>query len=162
MIKRDFENIVDEFGPKLYGYLIRFLNNRDDAEDVLQSVFIAFYNHIHHIDPQKYSAYLFRAAHNSAINYKRKRDRYIRLDDTILEEQDRESGQSSTINEGKKNIQSALSKLKAKEILAIELQFYQGKGYEEIAKIMGITVKAVDSLLVRAKRKLRKFLQDSR
>jgi len=162
MNRADFESIVEEYGAKLYRYLFRFLNNKDDAEDVLQSLFMAFYSNMDNVDPQRYAAYLFRTAHNQAINYKKKRNRFIPLSDSIKEKQHSIYDIDLVAEKKADQIRTALAKLKTQEVLAIELQFFQKKGYREIAEIMGLTPKAVDSMLVRAKRKLRKYLQDFR
>ena len=56
--------------------------------------------------------------------------------------------------ERKRQILSALRSLPANQRIAIILKKYEGLSYKEISKIMGLTVSAVDSLLIRAKRNL--------
>lgn len=162
MNKDDFTSIVDQYGSKLYGYLIRFVGNREDAEDILQSLFIAFYQSMDSVDHQKYSSYLYRIAHNKAIDYKKRRSRFINLDTATLAQIAENNPATDEQEERAQKIRRAMSRLKAKEQQALELQFFQNKGYKDIAEIMEITPGAVDSLLVRAKRKLRKYLQDIR
>ncbi len=160
MSKIERERIIDQYGNKIYGYLLRFLSNREDAEDVLQSVFLSFCGQIDNIDPQKYEAYLFRSAHNQAINYKKRKKRFLlfgSVKESILSPAFKDS---IPADEKNARIREALKRLKPQEMLAIELQFYQEKSYKEIAFIMGTSNRAVDSILVRAKRKLRKYLQD--
>ncbi len=154
MSEKEFEKVVKEYGKQLYGYLLKILVNPDNADDVMQSTFSAFYKNMSHIDPEKYISYLFRTAHNKAINYSKKEKRYTVLHDYAPE---------LTVEESEVNyeyIKIALKELKPQELFVVELKYYQNKNYAEIAEIMDITVSAVDSILVRAKRKLRKLLQD--
>ena len=53
-------------------------------------------------------------------------------------------------------IKKCLQQLSMEDAFIIELQFYQKMNYKEIAKTLECTVSAVDSRLVRAKRKLKK------
>jgi len=159
MDKKEFQAIIDEYGQQLYGYLVRFLANRDDAEDILHDVFISFYERIDRVDPDKYSSYLYRSAHNHAINFQKKRGRHVGLSEShisTLASDDESTGEEEEKNE---EIRNALQELKPKEMMVIELKYFQNKSYEEIAEIMGNTSRAVDSLLVRAKKKLRKKMQ---
>lgn len=159
MRRDEFNRVVEEYGSRIYGYLLRFLLHKEDAEDLTQSVFLSFYRQMENVDSEKYASYLFRAAHNQAVNYKKKKHRYVSLDkvheDSLSEPQADESQDKE-----KERILRALNKLKPKEKLVLELQYYQKKSYKEIAVLTGFSVQAVDSLLVRAKRKLRKYLQD--
>jgi RNA polymerase sigma-70 factor (ECF subfamily) len=159
MKKPEFTRVIEEYSNRIYGFLLRFLANREDAEDVSQIVFLSFYRKMETIDPSKYGAYLFRSAHNAAINYKKKKKRYVSLDTTVTEPVSEESRESED-KEKQESFKRAFKKLKPEESLAIELQFYQKKSYQEIAGIIGKTPQAVDSILVRAKRKLRRYLQD--
>jgi RNA polymerase sigma-70 factor (ECF subfamily) len=160
MNRTDFEVVVEEYGRQLYGYLLRFLANRDDAEDILQEVFISFYNRMDKVDPARYSSYLYRSAHNQAINFKKKKSRHVTLTDGHISTLAADSDNDPEAEAKNEKIRQALQDLKPKEMLAVELKYYQNKSYDEIAEIMGSTSRAVDSLLVRAKKKLRKKMQD--
>jgi RNA polymerase sigma-70 factor (ECF subfamily) len=55
-------------------------------------------------------------------------------------------------------ISAALAKLPSKYALLLELQYYQKLSYKEIADTLNLSVSAVDSRLVRAKKKLKKII----
>jgi RNA polymerase sigma factor (sigma-70 family) len=57
------------------------------------------------------------------------------------------------------HLSNALNELPARQRLAIVLKIYDGLSYHEISQIMGRSVSAVDSLLIRAKKNLRKKLK---
>lgn len=158
--KETFDCLVDMYSGQLYGYLKKRLHSADDVEDILQSVFISFWAKMPFIDPEKYSSYLFRAAHNKAVNFMKKNSRYVGYE-TFKHQETIEHDYEDREEQKRRQITAAFRKLKPKEALAVELQFYQNKSYKEIADIMETTPHAVDSLLFRAKKKLRQLLQDS-
>ncbi len=155
----ELKEILDKSGKKIFNYLLKILRNKEDAEDIYQEVFISFYKRYKNINPQLYEPYLFQTAYHKALNYikKRKKTQTVQLTDNIT------PTAAYSYEENKKNkiVKDAIKKLKPKEALIIELQFFQKKSYKEIAKILSISESAVDSRLVRAKKKLRKIiLQD--
>ncbi|RLC52762.1 MAG: hypothetical protein DRZ79_00605, partial [Candidatus Cloacimonadota bacterium] len=72
-----------------------------------------------------------------------------------IAEQQNNSEQQEKLN---KIISSCMQKLKPEQAFILELQFFQKKSYKEIAEILETSESAVDSKLVRAKRKLRKIV----
>ena len=158
MNRDNFEDIVREFTPKLYNYILKFVRQREDAEDVLQSVFIAFYNKMDNVDSDKVSPYLYRACHNNSLDYLKKRRREIsfpNLDFSNIEDM----GSEEKENLYKDIIKYAMAEIPAKMSLLIEMKIYQKKSYKEISEETGFTIKAIESLLVRAKKRLRKIIE---
>ncbi len=158
MSRDKFEDIVKEFTPKLYNYILKFVRQREDAEDVLQGVFLAFYNKMESVDSDKVSPYLYRACHNNSLDYLKKRKREISFPNLDF------SNIADLGNQDKEDlykdiIKYAMAQLPAKMSLLIEMKIYQKKSYKEIAQETGLTIKAIESLLVRAKKKLRKIIE---
>lgn len=158
-MKEVFDRIVDELSGKLYGYLLKLVRSKEDAEDILQDVFSSFWDKMPSINPESYTSYLYRAAHNKAINRLKKEKRYVSFNE-FTHSAPVESVDDAFVERKNRIIREAMRTLKQKKMLALELQFYQKKSYKEIAEIMNITPNAVDSLLFRAKKKLRQILQD--
>lgn len=142
----------------MFNYILKFVRQREDAEDVLQSVFIAFYDKMEGIDYDKTSPYLYRACHNKSLDFLKKRKREIsfpNLDFSNIPD----LGHEEKENLYKDIIKYALAELPAKMSLLIEMKIYQKKSYKEISAETGFTIKAIESQLVRAKRKLRKIVE---
>jgi len=117
----------------------------------------------------KFTTWIYRIAANLCIN-KQKSDRIRRLfmvSPSRKEEED--VGTELSVDhatkvlspedllleaERKRQILRALRRLPANQRIAIILKKYEGLSYKEISKIMGLTVSAVDSLMVRAKKNL--------
>ncbi|MBI9030727.1 sigma-70 family RNA polymerase sigma factor [bacterium] len=158
MNRDKFEAIVKEFTPKLFNYIMKFVKQREDAEDVLQSVFIAFYNKMDGIDPAKLSPYLYRACHNNALDYLKKSKREISFPNLDFSNiADLASEEKEDIY--KEIIKYAMAELPTKMSLLIEMKIYQKKSYKEITEETGYSIKAIESQLVRAKKKLRKIIE---
>ncbi len=155
-----FETVVSACSQKLFNYLLRMVRSREDAEDLLQEVFSAFYEKMPKVDEEYYESYLYRTAHNKAINLIKKRSRNTELEmPELLESSDLVFDPEKRMREEKNaKVRQAIGKLNEREASALNLQYYDNKSYQEIAEIMHSTVSAVDSLLIRAKRKLKQYL----
>lgn len=160
-MEKSFNEIIMAESPKLFNYLRKILRNQEDAEDILQEVFIAVYKHWDTISPEAREAYIFRTAYNKALNYIKKRNNQP---DTSLIKPEllsfSDSIESTEDNQEKQNeeIRFAMNELPAKYSILIELKYFQNKSYREIAEIVDLTESAVDSRIVRAKKKLRKII----
>jgi len=160
MERERFEEILRSEGEKIFNYLRKILRNRSDAEDLMQETFLAFYKNMDNIHEKAFSSYLFRTAYHKALNYlkKRKKTEKFRQFSEDLENIARSPEKENNNDNLNKIISLCLQKLKPEQAFIIELQFFQKKSYKEIAEILETTESAVDSKLVRAKRKLRKII----
>ncbi len=156
-----FEQAVQEYKNKIFRYISRNVSNREDAEDIFQSVFVSLYKSYDKVDEKTLSAYIYRIAHNRIVDYykhsskKKKKEQDI-INNSISGDEDM---YTERVAENKNDkIRKALMELSERESQAINLQFYEKKSYKEIADIMDSTASAVDSLLIRAKRKLKKII----
>ena len=69
-----FERIVQLNKDRLYTYLVQFLGNEHDAEDVTQEAFIKAYRHLHTFNGKaRFTTWLFAIAKNTALTHLRKR-----------------------------------------------------------------------------------------
>ncbi len=162
MNNNKFELLLQTESKKIYNYLLKILRNKEDAEDILQETFIAFHKKMNTIKVSSYKSYLFRTAYHKALNLIKKRNAKNKL---VTSYHDMEHFNDEPVeNNDKKNelIKDALSQLKPDEALIIELQFYQKMSYKQIAEVLETTQSAVDSKLVRAKKKLIKIITEQK
>ena len=160
MDRDKFEEILKSESKRIFNYLLKILRNREDAEDLLQEVFIAFYNKMVGVDENSFRPYLYRSAYNMALNKIKKRKKYNNVYHNVAEIDNfpvpyNPSEENSNAWEW---IKLAFHKLKPQEILLIEMQYYQKMNYKQIANALSLSVSAVDSRLVRAKKKLKKYI----
>ena len=168
---RAFKELFDSNVTLVHNVCFRMLGNRQDAEDVTQEVFLEAYRSLKRFRfESKLSTWLYRIAVNRSLNHQRKRklERWLSLDFEVGEGSAEESAFPDTAANGpdrlveKKDVerivQEAISKLPERQRIALLLHRYEELPYQEIAKIMDVSVASVESLLHRAKETLAKRL----
>ena len=161
--KEAYSEIVQRYQTKLAHYLRKFINHSAELEDVLQDVFIKAYRNLNSFDTkQKFSSWIFRVAHNEAINNikKRKNEKLI-LDEHEWEVVDEKINLGRDLDRSitKEQIIVALGKIKEKYREPIILFFFEEKSYEEISDILKIPTSTVGTLISRGKKNLKEFLK---
>ncbi len=158
MDKIKFEVVLRRENKKIFNYLLKILRNREDAEDILQETFVAFYKKMNIIDDLTCTSYLFRTAHNKALNLIKSRKRKDKSN-VIYENMEQVEEKLPQPDSGKNNlVKEALQELNPQQALLIELQFYQKMSYKQIAEVLETTVSAIDSKLFRAKKRLKEII----
>lgn len=157
-----FEMLLKKEGKKLHNYLLKILRNKEDAEDILQETFVGFYKKIDSINENAYKSYLFKTAYHKALNHIKKRDKKNKQEFNYTEMEQFQSKEISSNEKKNLLVKSALAQLKPEEVLLIELQYFQKMSYKQIARTLDTTVSAVDSKLVRVKKKLIKIINEQK
>ena len=158
MDRLEFEFILRENNKRILNYLLKILRNQEDAEDILQDVFIAFYHKMENINENAYQSYLYKTAYNKALNLIKSRKKKKNLTHEQMIYNETQKNDQNPNNKKNEILKKAFSKLPPKYAVLLELQFYQKMSYKEIAKTLSTTISAVDSKLVRAKKKLKKII----
>ena len=141
--------LVSRWEKRVFNYLLRLVNNREDAFDLSQDVFLKAYQAIGKLeDPAKFSGWLFRIAHNEAYSLLRKH----RPDDAEITYDPASGGLSSRMYpmELSLTVERALGKLTPEQREAVLLKVFQGFKFEEMAEILAIPVSTVKSRLYTA------------
>lgn len=145
----------------------RVLGNTAAAEDVAQDAFIRVWKHAAQWqDPDeagaKFSTWLYRIVLNLCIDEKRKRT-FGNIDD-VAEPPDSTPNAEAQMQrqEQSARVRGALATLPERQRSAFVLCFYEGFSNRDAADMLGISVKALESLLVRARKTLRDLLQGER
>ncbi|MBN1573776.1 MAG: RNA polymerase sigma factor [Deltaproteobacteria bacterium] len=164
--KSAFDVIVKRHQSGLINYFLRYSGNLDTAAELAQEVFLKIYKARDRYKPEaKFTTYLFRVAHNLAINEliakKRPDTRSLDNEDGV-DPPDYEGIDPETETmaaETSQTIREALLRLNPAERSVIILKYTQGISYAEISKTTGRSVAGVESLLIRAKAKLKAELK---
>jgi RNA polymerase sigma-70 factor (ECF subfamily) len=136
---------------RIYGYLHVTLRNRHDAEDLTTQTFLRMLESIGRFRWQSapFSAWLFRIAHNLAIDHFRARNRVVSEDG--LPEGDEESAEDQALHAiGQAGMLELIDRLSTEQRQVLVLKFLCGFANEETAAILGKTEGAVKSLQHRA------------
>jgi RNA polymerase sigma-70 factor (ECF subfamily) len=169
-----FAELVERFQHRLVAVMHHLLGNADEAEDLAQEVFLRVYRNRKKYTPKaKFSTWLFTIANNLALNALRDRKRRPilplevqesgplgpRPNETTAAARDEPPTHNLQQQELAVVIRQALDGLNERQRMAIVLNKFEDMNYTEIAEVMGLTMKAVKSLLSRARAKLREALQ---
>jgi RNA polymerase sigma-70 factor (ECF subfamily) len=167
--KLAFSKLFQKYYPKIVNLIYRFLfNEKKDVEDLAQEIFCRAYFGARSFSPQaKFSTWLYKIAVNRCFSHyhkiKRRRESY---QDDGQETQNFEN-HPSPINspdtqiiqkELHQEIQAALDKLPPDHKMAFILLESAGLSYQEIARISGTSVKAVERRIYHARQKLKELL----
>ena len=159
-----YAEIIERYQVKLFAYLFRLIGNREEAEDLLQNVFIKAYRNINSYDTaRKFSSWIYRIAHNEAVNFIKRRylKRFISWEDI---NSSRDKMEARSMDDGpdelwmkKESIEGvgeAIEKLPLKYRQVLLLRYFSDKSYEEISEILGKPLNTVGTLINRAKKRL--------
>jgi RNA polymerase sigma factor (sigma-70 family) len=148
-----FEAIVDRYQGRLLGFCRQMLGSTEDAEDVLQEVFVNAYKAMLADEREiNLRPWLYRIARNRCLNYLRKPKADAQESMDMVPEVEAASTAEKVHNrEEFRQILSDVNKLPETQRAALLLREMDALSYEEIAAAMETTVPSVKSLLVRAR-----------
>ncbi len=171
---RAFEELVEIHQRSVIGTVAKMLGSPTEAEDIAQQVFVRIWKSASRYEPQaKFTTWLFTITRNLVFNEVRRRQRKPTVSVQEREETTRrivEDTHGSSPDEEvlhaelEAAVDRAIEALPEKQRLAVILRRYEDMPYEEIGKILSMSVPAVKSLLFRArtelKQSLRKYLDE--
>jgi RNA polymerase sigma factor (sigma-70 family) len=147
--------------PRLLALAQRMLGDRGEAEDVAQEAFVRIWQHAAKWEAgqARFDTWLHRVALN--LCYDRLRGRREHPSDELPETEDPAPWPDGRLEarQAKARMDAALAALPSRQREALVLQYYQDLSNNDTAALMGISVEALESLLVRARRNLRAQLQ---
>lgn len=162
--KEAYSFIIDRYQNKIRRYINRLINNFDESDDLTQQTFMNAYINLYSFDKKrKFSSWIYRIAHNLAVNYLKKKRARISLDqnkviaeglsskDNILDDLLR--------NEEIKEVSVLLNNLPEKFKAPLILRFLEEKSYQEISDILRIPKNTVGTNISKAKQLLKKELE---
>ncbi|HAP38046.1 TPA: hypothetical protein DCQ19_04180 [Candidatus Shapirobacteria bacterium] len=159
--KEKYSEIVERYEKKMFYYIKRMINQADEeVEDLVQEVLVAAYENLAGFDTKKkFSSWIYRIAHNKAIDYFKKKKMNIDVDIGENEEYWMSKGRlpediEIDRQEGEE-LRKAVNGLEMKYREVIWLYYFEEKNYDEISDILRIPTSNVGVLLFRAKEKLK-------
>ena len=163
--KENFLCLMKRYEDKLLRYILRISSfSVEEAEDVLQEVFIKTYQNLNDFDTSlKFSSWIYRITHNQVVsNFRKTKSRPQNV--SLFEENDFLQSLISDIDTEKeislkylkKDIISIIDKLDPKYKEVLVLKFLEEKDYREISDILKKPVGTVGSLINRAKQQFKK------
>lgn len=155
--------VYDATSAKLFGVVLRILNDRSEAEDVLQEVYITVWTKAGQFDESRASpiTWLATLARNRAIDRQRQVGRRIQrpIEDADDIPDDKESGLDAVLrSETSTRLDGCISELEDSQQKALKTAFFEGRTYEEVASLFGVPTGTMKSWIRRSLIKLKACL----
>jgi RNA polymerase sigma-70 factor (ECF subfamily) len=160
--ERAFEKLFNFYCQRLINFTRRYVVDIQIAENIVQDVFVRVWHHRAKLDPSRLiKSYLFTAVKNDALKEIRHRDVKTRSQQKLLDliEPDIDPEKERTTDEINKEIHQAINELPDKCREIFKMNRFDGLKYSEIAEILNISVKTVETQMGRALKKLRTRLK---
>jgi RNA polymerase sigma-70 factor, ECF subfamily len=157
--KNQFGLLVEKYQRQILAYTARLLNfNQDDAQDVASNAFMKAFINLASYNPNlKFSSWLYRIAHNEAVNFIKKNSKhysfnpqdsdYLKIQNYDFEKPKRE------------DLEKILSKLSPTDRNLLVLFYFEEKSINEISEILKTTTGSVKARLSQARVKAKKFVK---
>jgi len=158
-----FQKLFHNYYDQLVHFATRFTKSHDNAEGLVQEVFIKVWQNREFIDPQlSFKAYLYKITKNQALNFIRKTANEEKLKKELWHyiETSRNETEDKIFNDEYQGfITSALSDMTPQKQLIFKLSRSDGKSHKEIAAQLGISKSTVKNHVVEILQYLRKYLE---
>ncbi len=160
-----FHELTTRYQGRLLNFIYRTIGDRDRAEDLVQETFVRVYRHLHRFDPtKKFSTWIYTIASNLAKNELRNRSRNPMIlfqaikknwdaDHRPLQWEDSSYAPDDLFRKRhlRDQVEKAVAELPEHHRVVFVLRELEGKTYEEISEITGVTLGTVKSRLNRAR-----------
>lgn len=158
-----FAALVMRHTQTFHALAYRTLQNQDDAQDIVQNAFVKLWNkpQAWQADKSKFTTWFYRVIINACHDHRRKHSRIVNVDDSVIEQASPcvESEQTAfeykqAANWQQAALELAIADLPSSQRDALNLVVYSELPQKQVAQILGVSLKAVESLLIRAKRSI--------
>ncbi|MEM9624324.1 MAG: sigma-70 family RNA polymerase sigma factor [Pseudomonadota bacterium] len=159
-----FAELMQRHLNALHHYASRLTRSPSGADDLIQETWLAVWRRAGTFKPRKVrlSTWLHRILHNRYVDSVR-RNRLV-LDEAVVAAAPdiHDLGEAAEAAQRKALLDNAIAELPVQQKAAILLTHQQGLTNQEVAVVMGLSVRAVESQLARARRTLKDRLRESR
>ncbi|ACU57685.1 RNA polymerase sigma-70 factor, ECF subfamily [Chitinophaga sp. YR627] len=163
--EKGFTYIIQKYQERLYWHIRRLVLDHDDANDVLQNVFVKVWKNLEGFreDAQLYT-WLYKIATNECLTFleKQKKNNSVSLSDV-------ETGLSNTLkadaqfdpNKLEWKLQKAILGLPEKQRIVFNLRYYDEMPYEEMSRVLDTSEGALKASYHHAVKKIEEFIRNS-
>lgn len=165
--RQDFEVLVRRYSERIIHFVARMSGDGDEARSIAQDVFLKIYENLpYYRRENNFPAFIFRVARNMTLNWLKRRKRTVffsRLLGHELERlplrQDPPRVPALEREERELELTRRLRRLPEEQRLALVLKVYLEFSYKQIAAVTGWSVPKIETLISRAKARLKKGIR---
>jgi RNA polymerase sigma-70 factor (ECF subfamily) len=158
-----FRVLVAQYQEQLYWQIRKMVFVHDDADDVLQNVFLKIFKGVKNFKGEsKLSTWMFRIAYNESITFLKRKEKSLQLSSQELQDQLIEQLQADiyfTSDDIELALKKALSHLPSRQREVFNFRYYDSLKFKEIAAILDLSEGAVKSTYHIAAKKVAQFLK---
>ncbi|RLV54651.1 RNA polymerase sigma factor SigE [Aeromicrobium phragmitis] len=158
-----WDEIVDAHSPQVYRLAYRLTGNRQDAEDLMQDVFVRVFNSLESYEPGNFAGWIHRITTNLFLDKARKAQRQKTL--ALFDDAEERMPSADVLPEYvvhdagfDPDVETALGSLPREFRVAVVLCDVEGLSYEEISDVLGVKLGTVRSRIHRGRAQLRAAL----
>jgi len=156
-----FDELMIRYERQIFRVCYRFVNNRDDAMDLAQEVFIKAFEHLSTFRRESsMKTWLYRIAMNHCINHVKKNAReFVEITESVGSTR---ASVHSDMEEREQREQFRLlvKRLPPKQKAILEMRIHEQLSYEEIATMSGRSISTIKASVFFALEKLRKLVKE--
>jgi len=162
--EKGFQFLIDKYKVKVYWHIRRMVIDHDDADDVVQEVFIKIWKNIHKFrgDSDLYT-WIYRIASNEALGFLRKKKRSLILSGKTNQDLLTQKLHNDAFFCGDQfasRFQEALLSLPHRQRMVFNMKYFEEMKYEEISKITGLSPGGLKASYHHAVKKIKKELTE--
>lgn len=160
-----FSMLLKKYQEKLYWHIRRMVIDHDDADDLIQEVFIKVWRSLENFrsDSQLYT-WLYRIATNECITFlnKKKQKNNVSLDDVDGSLADTlGSSDQFTGDQIQRKLQEAILTLPDKQRLVFNMKYFEEMKYDDMSEVLGTSVGALKASYHLAVKKIEAFIRNT-
>lgn len=157
-----FSQLVRQYKQPLYWHIRGIVLNHEDADDVLQNVFIKVYKNISQFKgDSKLYTWLYRIATNESLTFIKKRAKRLQITDETLQNKMIAALESDVYFEGNDiqlKLQKAIAILPEKQRLVFNMKYFTEHTFEDISEILNTSVGGLKSNYHIAVKKIKEYI----
>ena len=158
-----FDELYYQYNQAVFANILKLVHQYDVAEDLLQEVFMALWEHRHKLDGEKVSGWLFVTSYNKSLKYlqRQKKQATTTIEDTTLIANEYPADDTpfeEVYNMRLSMIEEAVNLLPDRKKKVFMLYRYEGKSLEDVARMLNLSVHSVKDYLKQSNRFIRNHI----
>ncbi|KQC33094.1 RNA polymerase sigma70 factor [Nonlabens sp. YIK11] len=162
-LDKGFRMLVKEHQQNLYWQIRKILLNHEDADDVLQNVFIKIFRGLPNFKgDSKLSTWMFRIAYNESMTFLKRKSKIVQINSAEMQDylvQQLEADVYFTGDDIQMQLQKALVRLPDRQREIFNMRYYDEIKFKDIAEILELSEGAVKSSYHIAAKKIESYLK---